>query len=63
MKKGDKVSSIETGWTGIIVMPGTTIVQVAFDFATASGKKRTVKSAWRVSDLKLQQPASARRSK
>jgi len=52
MKKGDRVRAISTGWTGVVVMAGTTIVQVRFTFATKTGT-RSIKSAWRVSDLEL----------
>lgn len=50
-KKGDKVKAVSTGWTGTITMAGQIIVQVAFAFSTASGRKRIIKSAWRVTDL------------
>jgi hypothetical protein len=53
MKKGDKVRDKETGWTGVVKMPGTTIVQVIFSFVMANGRKKIMKSAWRVSDLEV----------
>jgi hypothetical protein len=53
MKKGQRVRSKETGWIGTITMGGTTIAQVRFSFETASGRTRTLKSAWRVSDLEV----------
>lgn len=51
MTKGQRVRSIQTGWTGTVTMGGAIIVQVAFQFATTSGRKRVLKSAWRVADL------------
>jgi hypothetical protein len=53
MRKGQRVRSKETGWTGTVTMAGTTIVQVRFSFETASGRLRTIKSAWRVADLEV----------
>jgi len=52
MTKSQRVKAISTGWTGIITMAGKTIVQVRFEFETFGGRKRSIKSAWRVSDLK-----------
>ncbi len=57
MAKGTKVRSIDTGWTGTVSMAGTTIVQVVFRFETFGGKARTIKSAWRVSDLEVMNAA------
>ena len=53
MNKGKRVRSITNGWTGIVTMAGNTIVQVRFTFTTASGKIRSMKSAWWVSDLEV----------
>ena len=53
MSKGTRVRSVKTGWTGVITMAGTTIVQVRFAFETQSGRARIIKSAWRVSDLEV----------
>jgi hypothetical protein len=53
MSKGNRIRSIKTGWTGIVTMAGNTIVQVRFSFTTANGTIRSMKSAWRVSDLEV----------
>jgi len=53
MSKGQKVQDKETGWRGVVTMGGQTIVQVTFSFVTADGCTKTMKSAWRVSDLQV----------
>jgi hypothetical protein len=53
MKKGQRVRSKEIGWVGVVTMGGVTIVQVRLRFVTASGRERTMTSAWCVDDLEV----------